>query len=720
MKYQRLIQVCAVAVAAILIAGASQFLRPINRDREKMQLSATVEEVKSMPPEIALPTVALAGFRGLAVDYFWMRAEQMKQDGRYYEANQLANWICKLQPRFARVWAFQAWNLAWNISVGTHTAQERWNWVYNGVTLLRDQAIKYNPKAISLYRELGWIFFFKMGDYMDDQHWNYKRRWAAEMHRILGDPPPDIQAEGSGKLELAAILQNQPKGESKLPFQKDKSQQKLEDVVDPSVTRVLEWFRPIAQAPATWEALVADPEMASLVERCNKGGVELRTKALTESPEINASFFDKYQRVLTPTFKQLFEKVAGKQAYAPDEQALLDMMNDPKLRPQVDRLIAFMRRQVLQARYKLDATWMLALMERFGPIDWRVPDAHGMYWTSYGIKQMQDLGVKDVSEFFGPDTTLNTDRVMVFALQRLTNYGRLFFVPNLEQIDSSLINLLPDLRFVAATHKAYLQIGHKYDPKAGQTAGEDLRDGHQNYLRDAIRMFYLYGQKRQAEYYYEYLRTNYKMRDGQVNPDYLLPMHDFVMHQEFTDRLSDPRIATDAMTGLINQALHFLIMGDSDKAAGLIQVANGDIYDNYMKRWQDNPADRMKLPPFERIFNDAVAGYFNMPGGNEDMLGIKAQLWKALGIETQLAVYDDIVTTLREQCTAVGVGDKVDKIFPPPVGLEEYRKTHVPRKAKETAPKEYNIEDLTRQAQEGQQEREQGKQPAAQDDNVKK
>ncbi len=657
-----------------------------------------------MPPEIALPTVALAGFRGLAVDYFWMRCEQMKQEGRYYEANQLANWICKLQPRFAKVWAFQAWNLAWNISVGTQTPQERWKWVYNGVKLLRDEGLRYNPKALSLYRELGWIFFFKMGDYMDDQHWNYKRRWAWEMDRILGDPPPDIQAEGT-KLELAAILHSEPHKKSVLPTDKPTAEKKLEDVVDPSVTRVIDWFRPVAQAPATWKAFVADPEMAGVVKRLADAGVELRVDTMTGRPEINTSFFDKYQRILTPTFKQQFDALAGRLTYTPDEKALRDLMTDPDSKPQAQRLLAFMRRQVLEAKYKLDATWMLRLMERFGPIDWRVPDAHGMYWTSYGIKQMEDLGVKDVQEFFGPDTSLNTDRIMLFALQRLTNYGRLFFVPDLENVDSSTINLLPDLRFVTATHKAYLQVGHKYDPNAGKIAGEDLRDGHQNYLRDAVRMFYLYGQYNQADYYYEYLRKNYKLRDGRTNPDYMLAMRDFVLHHEFTNRLTDPRIATDAMTGLINQALRFLIMGDNDKVQGILRNAKNDIYDAYMSRWQDKPMDRMKLPPFQNIFNDAVASNLNTPGNSEDMLGMKSRLWGALPIETQLAIYDDVEPTLRKQCAAVGVAEEMDKIFPPPKDIEQYRKTHLADKPKAKSAKEYSIEDLTRQAQEGVQER---------------
>ena len=156
MKNQRLIQLGAVLLAAVFLvawpAGSSGPSTPSARP----WACPRIKDTSGMPADIAFTSLALGGFRGLAVDYFWIRAEMLRQDGRYYEANQLANWICKLQPRFVRVWSFHAWNLAYNMSVLTQTFKERWNWVYNGIKLLRDEGIRYNPKAVSLYRELGW------------------------------------------------------------------------------------------------------------------------------------------------------------------------------------------------------------------------------------------------------------------------------------------------------------------------------------------------------------------------------------------------------------------------------------------------------------------------------------------------------------------------------------------------------------------------------------
>ena len=46
----------------------------------------------------------------------------------------------------------------------------------------------FRSKSVRLYRELAWIFFHKLGQYSDDQHWYYKRKLASEMQEIVGAP----------------------------------------------------------------------------------------------------------------------------------------------------------------------------------------------------------------------------------------------------------------------------------------------------------------------------------------------------------------------------------------------------------------------------------------------------------------------------------------------------------------------------------------------------
>ena len=47
--------------------------------------------------------MALGGFRGLLADILWIRAISLQEQGKYFELVQLADWIQKLQPKFAGV-----------------------------------------------------------------------------------------------------------------------------------------------------------------------------------------------------------------------------------------------------------------------------------------------------------------------------------------------------------------------------------------------------------------------------------------------------------------------------------------------------------------------------------------------------------------------------------------------------------------------------------------
>ncbi len=116
-------------------------------------------------------------------------ALELNKQGQYFDAKQLAEWITVLQPRFSQVWAFQAWNMAYNISVGHIPAEQpdqRWQWVKNGYELLRDKGIPLNPKAIGLYRELGRIFQHKIGSNSDDDNRYYKLQLALSIEPLLG------------------------------------------------------------------------------------------------------------------------------------------------------------------------------------------------------------------------------------------------------------------------------------------------------------------------------------------------------------------------------------------------------------------------------------------------------------------------------------------------------------------------------------------------------
>jgi len=156
---------------------------------QKIRKSSLPEEkrLKKLPPEIAFTTVLLGGFRGILTDFLWIRARKLQEEGKYFELVQLSNWIGLLEPNLPKVWIFNAWNLSYNISVEFPTPEERWNWIYQGIKLLRDKALKYIPDSPEIYSELAWIYFNKISSSIDEFNYYYKKEWAEIMQNAFGN-----------------------------------------------------------------------------------------------------------------------------------------------------------------------------------------------------------------------------------------------------------------------------------------------------------------------------------------------------------------------------------------------------------------------------------------------------------------------------------------------------------------------------------------------------
>src|SRR3954454_2383147 len=110
----RLKKIILVILAALLIAGAGTLQKSLNHDRDTLGLTH-VEGLTNAPPVLAFTTVALGGFRGLISNLLWIRASELQENDKFFEAAQLADWITKLEPHFSQVWAHEAWNMAYNI-----------------------------------------------------------------------------------------------------------------------------------------------------------------------------------------------------------------------------------------------------------------------------------------------------------------------------------------------------------------------------------------------------------------------------------------------------------------------------------------------------------------------------------------------------------------------------------------------------------------------------
>ncbi len=541
--------ICLVVAAVLLIVAGGQ-LDYINTQRQQMKLIIN-EPLENAPPSLAFATVAMGAFRGLVVDILWMRADKLKEQGQFFDAKQLADWITTLQPRFAAVWEFQAWNMAYNISVAIPANQpdQRWQWVKNGYELLRDQGIPLNPKSIELYRELARILQHKIGGVSDDAQKYYKIQFALAMEPLLG--PADN-----------------------------------------------EYFEALTRVPTTFQQIAGDANMASLLD-----ALKSSDSSFADEDELVDNYLALRQNPgrFSPAAFQVIDNFRGTSALENFDlfAKAHHLRNTWKLDP-------VMMHELNKTYGPVDFS---DPNKRF-PLDWRHPDCHAMYWAIKGLRVLaeQEDREMDIHE-------TNTDRIVGHCLQDLFRNGKIFIydIPVEVRIDASAkttktimkdIFLRSDLRMFDAYNKSRLAVIEKYGqiPEAKGSV-ESLKDGHRNMLTNAAFSFYQTGHIDQAHRIYNQLRELYPLEKFKV------PLVTF-MRMRMREELQSIEIynAKEQIVALLREGYFRYAMRDDDEAFAREKMAK-DIMDLYRSQYGEE--FRVDLPELPVLRYLALLDFLN-------------------------------------------------------------------------------------------------------------
>jgi hypothetical protein len=411
------------------------------------------------------------------------------------------------------VWAFNAWNMAYNISVTLRTPEERWRWVKNGIELLRDRGIPRNPRNTQMYRELAWIFFHKVGDFLDDQHWYYKLQLALMMEDILGPGPEhDYQA--------------------------------------------------LADAPHDWPTLVADQQIAELVRRFSDLGHDVSRPGV---------FFGLLNR------NDLPEETAS-------------LLNDESSREALRRIELFWRAKRLRDEVKLDPARIVDLREAYGPVDFRLAEAHALYWASMGV----EIGT-DRRTAFELDK-LNTSRIEFYCLQNFFRQGRLIMSPSAHLGEPPM--LMPDIRFADRYRQTLMAISERFPKQEAEGAvGMNFQSALINFMREASLRFNEAGRIDKSREYFDWLVQNYP--DSYYDGGYEM----FIRRQwEEDQKFSHRRSATARIMALVSEGVQMIAYGEYEDGAARVAYAR--------RLWRDYEkavvAETRRLHPFDTIYEYVV------------------------------------------------------------------------------------------------------------------
>ncbi len=541
--------ICSVCIilAAFLLITAGMQLDFINSQRKEMKLIIN-EPLENAPPSLAFATVAMGAFRGLLVDILWIRADTLKDKGEFFDARQIAEWITTLQPRFAPVWEFHAWNMAYNISVAIPATQpdERWRWVKNGYELLRDKGIPLNPKSISLYQELARIFHHKMGFVSDDAHAYYKLQLALAMEPLLG--PADNQ-----------------------------------------------FFKELAEAPADWQKIIKDPDVAQFIT-----ALKSADKAFNDDESFVGNYLSLRQNPagFSPDAFDVIDNFRGTEALRKFDifAKAYYLRNTWKLDP------VFM--QQLNKTYGPtnfnDPNTNL-------PLDWRHPDVHAIYWALKGLQiaSKKEFSIAEINT----DRIVNHSLQNLFRNGKIFIYNVPVEIPSDSYSQEPQIKiekqifLRPDLRMFEQYNKAALKIIEKYE-NLGDIGGlTTLKEGHRNMLRNALFSFYQAGHNPQAQKIYEQLRELYPQDEFKV------PLVIFIRNRLREElRHTNLNNAKEIVIMMLRESYFRYAMHDDGEAFGREKMAK-EMYDSYQSPYSDE--SRIDLPDFTLLRYVALMDFLN-------------------------------------------------------------------------------------------------------------
>ena len=109
-----------------------------------------------------LKLAMIGGFRGVVADVLWNDSIELQKQQEWDKLKEKVDFITKLQPHFLSVWTFQGWNLAYNVAVEWDDPADKYTWIKNGITFLR-QGVEKNRRSPDLIWDTAWTYYHKIG-----------------------------------------------------------------------------------------------------------------------------------------------------------------------------------------------------------------------------------------------------------------------------------------------------------------------------------------------------------------------------------------------------------------------------------------------------------------------------------------------------------------------------------------------------------------------------
>jgi hypothetical protein len=248
------------------------------------------------------------------------------------------------------------------------------------------------------------------------------------------------------------------------------------------------------------------------------------------------------------------------------------------------------RAELLKTKYKLDPQIMKEVDDEYGPLEWRLPEAHAIYWAVAGLKASS--GQKQ-----NPFDLRTLRRVVYQSMQQSVRHGRV--------ISMEPFRLGPDLAKVESANRAYENM---IEEESDIT--EAVKMPHRNFLREAVTMLYINGRRTDAERWFAVLKDKYpeSMAPGITVEELTMRRY---MGGDFTSLGHDQVKA--AIEGMLAESIASLAVDNDDSAQRWEYLAFG-AHSSYTTNIVRG-SQRLALPPFIEMKREVLSRFLDPNSG---------------------------------------------------------------------------------------------------------
>jgi len=150
--------------ALLLVLGVLMLIVPLQESIHKARpyLFDPARKTRRVSAITIGPTpaviAALGGFRTVAADLLWLKAERQWHGGGWWALLPILDAVTQLDPHFILAWQVYGWHAAYNLHAESETIADKRYWLDRGVRIL-ERAVQANPDNWEVIFELGWTLY---------------------------------------------------------------------------------------------------------------------------------------------------------------------------------------------------------------------------------------------------------------------------------------------------------------------------------------------------------------------------------------------------------------------------------------------------------------------------------------------------------------------------------------------------------------------------------